>query len=446
MTEAAFDEFLRAKTIVDSRRLSESGVRIYSTKRVLEGNPVETETYFEVEEIDFRGVKRYYVRELPADEAARLRASAQGIDPDELAKGMRGGAAGMVGLGVLLEREMEQGPFPALGEMGQANVLETMSADLEGDGDCAAGLKRLADGLEENNLPEPWASPSPVVFMSSQACFLLVSADAIEAAGNITDKQKERIRKALEGAAAEIEFQGEDDVEGHRSLGFSADMPGGMTQSMDGGEYEFKKIATWIDARTLVNRKLRIDGVQTTNGKPQDFFIETIFDDYRNVPGTVLYEPYLQIMRAGGTMTPEQEREIKKAQAELAKFEKQLAEMSDQERAMMERMVGPQIEQMRSLASGGAVEFRIVTTGYDLDPDFGSPVAQGVAADKGESLLRMIQEDLVTLGYKPGNTNGELDKATVVAITQYQAAKGLEITGQPSPQLAGVLAADIDAM
>lgn len=446
MTEAAFSDFIKAKTIVDSERLSESGVRIYSTKRVLEGNPVETETFFEIEEIDFNGVKRYYVRELPADEAARLRAEAEGIDPDQLARGMRVGAAGMVSLGIILEREYAQSPFPALGSLGQANSLESISADLGGDGDCAAGLKRLADGLEAENMPEPWASPSPIVFMSSQACFLLISAEAIEAAANITDEQKERIRKALEGSAEDIEREGEEDVEGHRSLVFSADLPAGMTQTTEDGSYEFKKIAVSIDASTLVNRKTRIDGVQHANGESRPFFMETIYDDYRNVPGTVLYEPYLQIMRAGGTMTPDQEREIRKAQAELAKFEKQLAEMSDQERAMMERMVGPQIEQMRSLANGGAVEFRIVTTGYVLEPDFGILNTESVGAGAETSLLRMVQEHLATLGYAPGNTNGDLDKGTVVAITQYQAAKGIEITGQASPQLAGMLAADVDAL
>ena len=137
---------------------------------------------------------------------------------------------------------------------------------------------------------------------------------------------------------------------------------------------------------------------------------------------------------------------MKKAQAELAKFEDQLAQMSDQERAMMERMVGPQIEQMRSMTDGGTVEMRLNTTGFVLDPDFSKSGAKSVVAGAEASLLRMIQTDLAKLGYAPGNTDGNLDKATVVAITRYQASKGIEINGKPSPQLAGMLAADVDAM
>jgi hypothetical protein len=49
------------------------------------------------------------------------------------------------------------------------------------------------------------------------------------------------------------------------------------------------------------------------------------------------------------------------------------------------------------------------------------------------------------LGYDPGNTNGELTKTTVVAISKYQAGNGMEVTGEATPQLAGVLAAAVDA-
>jgi peptidoglycan hydrolase-like protein with peptidoglycan-binding domain len=57
-------------------------------------------------------------------------------------------------------------------------------------------------------------------------------------------------------------------------------------------------------------------------------------------------------------------------------------------------------------------------------------------------LLRRIQVGLGKKGYTPGNTNGDLDKPTVVAISQFQAANGMDVTGRPSPQLVGVLEAE----
>lgn len=61
-------------------------------------------------------------------------------------------------------------------------------------------------------------------------------------------------------------------------------------------------------------------------------------------------------------------------------------------------------------------------------------------------LIRMIQLDLVTLGYEPGNADGILSRPTIIAITQYEAANALEVTGRATPQLAGRLQAAVDAL
>jgi peptidoglycan hydrolase-like protein with peptidoglycan-binding domain len=65
----------------------------------------------------------------------------------------------------------------------------------------------------------------------------------------------------------------------------------------------------------------------------------------------------------------------------------------------------------------------------------------GVFADE---LTQMIQKDLVTLGYDPGNTEGEATIQTAVAISKFQAEHDLEVTGEATPQLAGVIQAAID--
>jgi peptidoglycan hydrolase-like protein with peptidoglycan-binding domain len=56
----------------------------------------------------------------------------------------------------------------------------------------------------------------------------------------------------------------------------------------------------------------------------------------------------------------------------------------------------------------------------------------------------MVQNHLDALGYDTGNTSGELSLETTIAISQFQAEKGLEVTGEVSPQLAGVLSAEVD--
>lgn len=60
-----------------------------------------------------------------------------------------------------------------------------------------------------------------------------------------------------------------------------------------------------------------------------------------------------------------------------------------------------------------------------------------------DDLTRMVQTDLVTLGYDPGNTDGEATTQTIVAISKFQAEHDLAVTGEVTPQLAGVIKAQI---
>ena len=58
-----------------------------------------------------------------------------------------------------------------------------------------------------------------------------------------------------------------------------------------------------------------------------------------------------------------------------------------------------------------------------------------------DELTQIIQKDLIMLGYDPGNIQGEMSTETIVAISKFQAENNLDVTGEPSPQLAGIIKA-----
>ena len=60
-----------------------------------------------------------------------------------------------------------------------------------------------------------------------------------------------------------------------------------------------------------------------------------------------------------------------------------------------------------------------------------------------DELVSIIQQDLVILGYDPGNTDGEESIKTVVAVSKFQSEHDMEVTGELTPQLAGVIKAAI---
>jgi hypothetical protein len=61
-----------------------------------------------------------------------------------------------------------------------------------------------------------------------------------------------------------------------------------------------------------------------------------------------------------------------------------------------------------------------------------------------DNLAQTAQNHLAAMGYDVGNTDGEVTTATVIAISQFQAERGLDVTGKVTPQLVGILAAEVD--
>jgi hypothetical protein len=81
--------------------------------------------------------------------------------------------------------------------------------------------------------------------------------------------------------------------------------------------------------------------------------------------------------------------------------------------------------------------------------------APAAARPAGPSLSSALMTDDITqsaqnllgaLGYDTGNADGELSIETTIAISQFQAEQGLEVTGEVTPQLVGILAARVDAL
>lgn len=69
-------------------------------------------------------------------------------------------------------------------------------------------------------------------------------------------------------------------------------------------------------------------------------------------------------------------------------------------------------------------------------------LAAGLAtAAAADELTMMIEKDLAALGYDTGAIDGEETMETVVAISKFQAENGMEVTGEVTPQLAGILSA-----
>ncbi|MEQ9562555.1 MAG: peptidoglycan-binding domain-containing protein [Woeseiaceae bacterium] len=67
----------------------------------------------------------------------------------------------------------------------------------------------------------------------------------------------------------------------------------------------------------------------------------------------------------------------------------------------------------------------------------------GAAEVLADDLTLRIQQDLATLGYHPGEIDGQLSDPTIAAIAQFQAERDMPVTGEVSPLLAGIISAEV---
>lgn len=123
-----------------------------------------------------------------------------------------------------------------------------------------------------------------------------------------------------------------------------------------GNSFTLQTVNVWVDSDKYVPLKLTMDGLMTTDGTTRPMTMEKLDQDYRDVPGSKMYESYKQIMLMNGVMTDTDREQMEQAREQLADFEQQLLEMPQSQRDMMMNMMGDQMEMMRKLAAGDGLE------------------------------------------------------------------------------------------
>jgi hypothetical protein len=141
-------------------------------------------------------------------------------------------------------------------------------------------------------------------------------------------------------------------------------------QQMGDQNVSFDTFEIWIDTTDYVPLKILIHGTSSGPDGARPIMVDVLFSDYRNVPDSKLYEAYRQTMSMGGVLDPKQQKELQEAMKQMDEMEAQLAAMPEAQRKMMEKMMGPKIEMMKQMASGGAME--VVTDTTDIKVNTGN--------------------------------------------------------------------------
>ena len=127
----------------------------------------------------------------------------------------------------------------------------------------------------------------------------------------------------------------------------------------DRGDFVPKTGLLYVDTDDHLIRKMELGGEITRDGQTSPMTAVTVLSDYREVEG--MLHPFQLHITATGLAAGMSEEEMEEARRGLAEMEKNLEGMDASQRAMVERMMGGQMEKLRKMLESGQFEITVVT-------------------------------------------------------------------------------------
>ncbi len=127
----------------------------------------------------------------------------------------------------------------------------------------------------------------------------------------------------------------------------------------DRGDFVPKTGLLYVDTDDHLIRKMELRGEITRDGQTSPMTAVTVLSDYREVEG--MLHPFQLHITATGLAAGMSEEEMEEARRGLAEMEKNLEGMDATQRAMVERMMGGQMEKLRKMLESGQFEITVVT-------------------------------------------------------------------------------------
>lgn len=176
----------------------------------------------------------------------------------------------------------------------------------------------------------------------------------------------------LDRIADEARYAGTEDVDGVSAHVIAVDDFGeiarefGAVPEDEGGEFDVETATFYIGTDDYRIHRMTMAGTLTSDGRTSPMIFDTRLADYRTVDGLTL--PHRTMMRMEGMESQMSDAEREEARQQLDQLRAQMAQMSPEQRRMMEGMMGDQLE---SVLGGGGFEMEMEVT--DVKVNTGRP-------------------------------------------------------------------------
>ncbi len=152
--------------------------------------------------------------------------------------------------------------------------------------------------------------------------------------------------------------EGTETIDGYRCHAIVVDDFSGVDLYPEGDaeseDFQPRLARFYLDEDEYVIRKMYVEGDMERDGAMHPVEMEILFQNYREVEG--MLHPFQTRMTMTGmndAMSPEEREEARKS---LEQLKKELAEMPDSQREMVESMMGDRIQQLEEMVNSGSIE------------------------------------------------------------------------------------------
>jgi len=122
----------------------------------------------------------------------------------------------------------------------------------------------------------------------------------------------------------------------------------------DEEDFKPRKGTFFLDTDDYLIRKLEMEGEFERDGRWQPMTMQIDFKDYREVDG--MLHPFLLEMSVTGLNSAMSDEEMQEARESLEEMRQQMEQMPAAQRAAMERMMKPRMEEMERMLASGSMQ------------------------------------------------------------------------------------------
>lgn len=153
-------------------------------------------------------------------------------------------------------------------------------------------------------------------------------------------------------------YEGVESLNGFRvHIISSENLEGFLQEGEEDSDVTVKQARFYIDADQWVMREVRMEVENIEDGEVQIIHPTIKMEDYRNFEGMLI--PFRTVIQIAGMGMDLSEEERQEAIKNLEELDRQLAQMQPEERAMMERMMGPAREAYRGMLESDVLEISV---------------------------------------------------------------------------------------